>query len=43
MPKESIKKEFGFSPDFADALAMTFFDTLIPKNDVDMYEEGDIW
>lgn len=26
VPKESIKKEFGVSPDFADALAMTFFD-----------------
>ncbi|QCD44110.1 terminase large subunit domain-containing protein [Campylobacter mucosalis] len=29
LPKEIIKKEFGESPDFADSLALTFFDEIL--------------
>ncbi|MBR8466189.1 hypothetical protein KDE13_07535 [Campylobacter sp. faydin G-140] len=29
VPKEIIKKEFGVSPDFADSLALTFFDEIL--------------
>lgn len=31
LPKDAIKKEYGVSPDYADALALTFFDKITPK------------
>ena len=31
LPKDAIKKEYGVSPDYADALALTFFDKIAPK------------
>ena len=31
LPKDVIKKEYGVSPDYADALALTFFDKITPK------------
>lgn len=38
-PKEYIKKEFGFSPDLADASALTFAETVALENELDGYYE----
>ena len=43
LPKENIKKEFGFSPDLADALALTFFDPLPAKINTINYDDGGVW
>jgi len=43
LPKENIKKEFGFSPDLADALALTFFDPLPAKINTINYDDGGAW
>ncbi len=43
LPKENIKKEFGFSPDLADALALTFFDPLPAKINRVNYDDGGVW
>ncbi|MBE2985346.1 hypothetical protein CCAL6883_08350 [Campylobacter sp. RM6883] len=43
LPKETIKKEFGVSPDLADALALTYFDPVLPKiitSRADEYDSG---
>ena len=41
MPKESIKKEYGRSPDRADALAMSFFDLcpILPQRKEQRYDD----
>ena len=41
MPKEGIKKEYGRSPDRADALAMSFFDLcpILPQRKDQRYDD----
>lgn len=40
VPKEIIKKEFGVSPDYADSLALTFFDEVFVNQNLDFYQEN---
>ena len=40
LPKEKIKSDFGFSPDLADAAALTFAETVdFDHEDFDDYED----
>ena len=41
LPKDAIKKEYGVSPDYADALALTFFDKITPKIKDDYSRDND--
>ncbi|AQW83003.1 terminase large subunit domain-containing protein [Campylobacter pinnipediorum] len=43
-PKDAIKKEFGVSPDYADSLALTYFDNVYPRKEqeMDFYNEN-VW
>lgn len=40
VPKEIIKKEFGVSPDYADSLALTFFDEVFVNQNLDFNREN---
>lgn len=46
LPKDELKKEYGTSPDYADALALTFFDEVMSARRTEAKRQrydGDFW
>ena len=46
LPKDELKKEYGISPDYADALALTFFDDVMSARRIEAKRQrydGDFW